>query len=186
MLELHDQIGIIENIPPNPLFAHRATIGVSQVHGDPRTVSAIIYEILAYQHPIDAGIARGMSWVLFARFGRVERISLQPAGILWIPEIDVIAAALHSTSRTIRLLSCETGISIVFLEAQYFRHTHRVDEMPTSPDGPRGTSASNNPITRIRGHANIRLAGGERAITIEWIRRESAVVADDIGMKSRH
>lgn len=103
----------------------------------------------------------------------VVRIFLNPHARTAVAVVDIVTECLLLTPAEVRPLNDEARFRPVAVEIQSFRHAHREHDVASPPALCR--ASTNYPIVELSDTADIRLAGGQRAVTAEWIRGESEV-----------
>ena len=150
---------------------------VTEILWNNGSVAAEIDVVLANQDTIHASITTHVFGMTTSIFIAMERISLKPFGIRSIAKIDVISAALFSTSATIWHLLGESWVRAICLKVKRFGYPHCVNQMSASANTLAITAATDDPVIDFCSLANGRFAGGKRAVPVKRVGCKAAIVA---------
>lgn len=113
-----------------------------------------------------------------ATWTAMEGVLLLPNPGAAVVMINIVAVSLLLASAQQRPLISETRICPISVKMGCFVDAHVVNKVPSTPAF--GAPCSDHVVADCRMLADHRLACRKRANTVEWIRRKSIVVIDDV------
>lgn len=170
---------------PN-LAAQIVSTWISELRRNLGAFATEIVVVTTHQDTICTGVSSDMIGPdRSVRFG-VERVQLKPCRVIGRTEVDIVAAALLAAAAPCRSFAKETEIVPIGSKIQRLGDLHCMDQIGAALASIRRAACANDPVARLGGLADQRLAGSERAIAVERVRSEPAIVSNDIGEQSPH